>query len=112
MVTPGYFQAMKIDLVAGRDFTEADRAGALKVTIISEDAARRTFPKQNALGKRVACCEPGPGGPNTPDYKVIVGIAKDVRSAGPRSSRAPSSISRSRRRRRWRAAPGTGSPAP
>jgi predicted permease len=83
MITPGYFQAMKIDLVAGRDFTEADRAGALKVTIISEDAARRVFPKQDAIGKRVACCEPGPGGPNTPDFKVIVGIAKDVRSAGP-----------------------------
>jgi putative ABC transport system permease protein len=83
LVTPGYFQAMKIDLVAGRDFTDIDRAGALKVTIISEDAARRTFPKQNALGKRVACCEPGPGGPDTPDYKVIVGIARDVRSAGP-----------------------------
>jgi putative ABC transport system permease protein len=83
LVTPGYFQAMKIDLVAGRDFTDADRAGALKVTIISEDAARRVFPKENAIGKRVACCEPGPGGPNTPDFKVIVGIAKDVRSAGP-----------------------------
>ena len=46
LVTPGYFQTMKIDLVAGRDFTEADRAGALKVTIISEDAARRAWPKR------------------------------------------------------------------
>lgn len=89
LVTPGYFQTMKIDLVAGRDFTEADRAGALKVAIISEDAARRTFPKENALGKRVACCEPGPGGPNTPDFKVIVGIARDVRSAGPAIEPSP-----------------------
>ena len=89
LVTPGYFQAMKIGLVAGRDFTDADRTGALKVTIISEAAARRAWPKESALGKRVACCEPGPGGPDTPDYKVVVGIAKDVRSAGPAIEPAP-----------------------
>ena len=92
LVTPGYFQTMRIDLAAGRDFTDADRAGALKVTIISEDAMRRAWPKESAqsvLGKRVACCEPGPGGPNTPDYKVIVGVARDVRSGGPAIEPAP-----------------------
>jgi putative ABC transport system permease protein len=62
------------------------------VTIISEDTARRSWPKENlqgALGKRIACCEPGPGGPDTPDFKVIVGIARDVRSGGPAIEPAP-----------------------
>jgi putative ABC transport system permease protein len=89
LVTPGYFQTMKIDLVEGRDFSEADRAGALKVTIVSEAAARQGWPKQSAIGKRVACCEAGPGGPDTPDYKVIIGVARDVRSAGPAIEPAP-----------------------
>ena len=49
LVTPGYFQTMKIGLVAGRDFTEADRAGALKVTIVSESCgAARVAERERA----------------------------------------------------------------
>jgi putative ABC transport system permease protein len=81
MITPGYFSTMRIPIVRGRGFTDADRRGALKVMIVSEALAAAAFPNQDAVGKRVACCEPGPDG-KSPDYKVVVGVARDVRSRG------------------------------
>jgi putative ABC transport system permease protein len=73
---------MRIPLVAGRAFTEQDRQGAAKVMIISEALARQAFPGQSAVGRRIACCERGPDG-KAPDYKLVVGVAADVRSRGP-----------------------------
>ena len=81
VVTPSYFDTMKIRLIAGRGFTDADRQGALKVMIVSEGLARTAFPNQNAVGHRMACCESGPDG-KTPDFKMIVGVAADVRHRG------------------------------
>jgi predicted permease len=79
-VTPGYFQAMRIPLRAGRAFTAEDRRGAPKVMIVSESFARTAWPGLPALGKRVSCCE---GGLANPDYKVVVGVAADVHTRGP-----------------------------
>jgi putative ABC transport system permease protein len=79
MVTPGYFATMRIPIVKGRPFTSADRQGALKVMVISEALARAAFPDKDPIGKRIACCEPGPDG-KSPDFKVVVGVAGDVRS--------------------------------
>jgi predicted permease len=81
MITPGYFSTMHIPIVRGRGFTDADRRGSLKVMIVSEALAAAAFPNEDAVGKRIACCESGPDG-KTPDYKVVVGIARDVRSRG------------------------------
>ena len=79
MVTAGYFAAMGIPIVQGRGLSDADRRGALKVMVISEALARAAFPNQNPIGKRLACCESAPDG-KSPDYKVVVGVARDVRS--------------------------------
>ncbi len=79
MVTPGYFETMRIPIVKGRPLTSADRQGALKVMVISEALARAAFPDKDPIGKRIACCEPGPDG-KSPDFKVVVGVAGDVRS--------------------------------
>ena len=79
MVTPGYFETMRIPIVKGRPLTNADRHGALKVMVISEALARAAFPDADPIGKRIACCESGPDG-KTPDFKVVVGVAGDVRS--------------------------------
>ena len=49
--TPGYFTTMKMALVSGRDFTDADRAGAPSVVIVNETAARRCGRIRIALGK-------------------------------------------------------------
>jgi putative ABC transport system permease protein len=55
--------------------------------VISETLANALFPGQDPIGRRVACCEPGPDG-KSPDYKTVVGVAGDVRWRGP--SQAPS----------------------
>jgi putative ABC transport system permease protein len=48
--------------------------------VINETLARTAFPDQNAIGKRIACCEPGPD--STPDYKEVIGVVADVRAQG------------------------------
>jgi predicted lysophospholipase L1 biosynthesis ABC-type transport system permease subunit len=55
--------------------------------IISQALAARAFPGQDPIGKRIACCEAGEK--NGPDYKIVVGIAGDVRSHGPATPPEP-----------------------
>jgi len=52
-VTPGYFAAMGIPLLRGRDFSEQDKEGAAPVAIIDEQLARQAFGDGNPLGKRI-----------------------------------------------------------
>ena len=52
-VTPGYFSAMGIPLIRGRDFTEHDKEGAPPVAIIDEQLGRKVFGDENPLGKRI-----------------------------------------------------------
>ncbi len=80
LVTPGYLTTMRIRLVRGRAFTDQDRQGSPRVMIINEALAREAFPGQDAIGKRIACCEPGPDG--SPVWKEVVGVAGDVRAQG------------------------------
>jgi MacB-like periplasmic core domain len=54
IITPGYFQAMAIPLLKGRDFDERDRMGSPKVAILNQTAARMFFADQDPLGKRVS----------------------------------------------------------
>lgn len=52
-VSPNYFRAMGIRLLSGRDFTEHDHGGAPGVAICTESVARRLWPGQDAVGKRI-----------------------------------------------------------
>ncbi len=52
-VTPGYFEAMGVKLVKGRFFEDKDTAGALPVVIVDQKLARRFWPDQNPLGRRL-----------------------------------------------------------
>jgi putative ABC transport system permease protein len=81
IITPGYFDTMRIKVIAGRGFTDIDRQGAVKVMVVSEGLARAAFPNQDPLGRRIACCEAGPDG-KSPDFKTIVGVVSDVRHRG------------------------------
>ena len=60
-VTPGFFEAMRIPVVAGRTFGPADDAGAERVVVVSDGLARRLWPGESAIGKRIYW-EVRPGG--------------------------------------------------
>lgn len=76
-ITPGYFRTMGIPLLAGRTFEVGDRVGAPEVVIINEELARRAFPNERAVGKRIVW----EGRTNRHDLEVI-GIVGDVKAFG------------------------------
>jgi putative ABC transport system permease protein len=88
MVAPGYFETLNIPIREGRAITAADRKGGEKVMVISASLAAQMFPGERAVGKRIACCEAGPDG-QSPDYKLVVGVAGDVHWRGPGEPPAP-----------------------
>jgi predicted permease len=51
-ITPGYFDALRIPIVEGRDFNEFDREGSTMVAVINKTVARQLWPSQDALHKR------------------------------------------------------------
>jgi predicted permease len=53
VVGPNYFRVLRIPLLRGRGFSAADRAGAPPVVIVNEAFARRFWPDQDPLGKRL-----------------------------------------------------------
>jgi putative ABC transport system permease protein len=52
-VTPGYFKALGLPLLRGRLFTEQDRDGSATVAILTDAAARKYFPNEDPIGKRI-----------------------------------------------------------
>jgi putative ABC transport system permease protein len=81
VATPGYFAAMRIPLAAGRMFTDQDRAGQPRVALVGVSAARRLWPGQDPIGKRVRLPSFIPGD-RTPVWRTIVGVVADVRYRG------------------------------
>jgi predicted permease len=74
-VTPGFFDAVGIARLAGRDFTDGDRRGTELVVVVSQSVARRLFPDGDALNRRVWWVDPmfGPPAP-----RRVVGVVADV----------------------------------
>jgi predicted permease len=70
-IAPDYFAAMGIDLVRGRDFGAADRAGSPPVVIVNETVARRLWPDGGAIGKRLRADE------QDEPWREVIGIARD-----------------------------------
>jgi predicted permease len=78
-VGPGYFKTMRIPLVAGRDFDERDREGVVpESVIINETLARRLWPGESAVGKRMGL------GRKIEDALEVIAVARDskVRTLG------------------------------
>jgi len=75
VVSPGYFEAMRIPLRGGRLFQDSDGADAQPVAIVNETMARKFWPNQDALGKRFKFGGPGDKAP----WLRIAGIVGDVR---------------------------------
>jgi putative ABC transport system permease protein len=74
-VTPDYFKAVGMTVIAGRPFTTADGVNAPKVAIVNDTMARRYWPGQSPIGRRVMV-----GG--TRDWLEVVGIVADVKHWG------------------------------
>ncbi|HEU5218948.1 MAG TPA: FtsX-like permease family protein, partial [Gemmatimonadales bacterium] len=72
--SPGWFGALRVPLLRGRVFTGTDRLGAPKVVVVNAAAARRFWPDEDALGKRIGV---GQGG--FADTATVVGVVGDVR---------------------------------
>jgi predicted permease len=72
-VSAGYFETLGIRLISGRAFTSADMAGGAKVVIINETMARRFWPNESPIGKRI-----GGSDPNDRGWREIVGVVNDV----------------------------------
>ena len=73
-VAPGYFRAMGMPLLRGRDFTARDIQGAPRVVIINDAMAARFWPHQDPLGRRVITGgQEGPGGRQASE---VVGVVK------------------------------------
>ena len=73
-VTPGYFEAMRIPLIAGRTFTDADTSRkASWTTIVNERFAKVYFAGRNPIGGRVSTDE------QHAEWSTIVGVVADVR---------------------------------
>ena len=76
LIGPGYFNALRIPIIAGRDFDEHDTADSPKVAIVSQTFAHRLLGADEPIGKRF-WIEATPGTPKT-EYE-IVGVAGDVK---------------------------------
>ena len=88
VVTPGYFRALGIPLVAGRDFEIGDRRGGAPVAVLNQSAARLFWPGQPATGHRVVVgTRLGLGGDRAGGE--IVGVVGDVRDVGPAAPARP-----------------------
>jgi putative ABC transport system permease protein len=57
-VSPGFFAALGVPVLAGRDFTEADRRGGEPVVIVSQSLAQRMFPSQDAVNRHLMWTDP------------------------------------------------------
>ena len=93
VISPDYFKTMEIPIVAGRGFTERDNQTAPKVVVINETAARKYFPNENPIGKRI-----GPSIENSGQLE-IVGVLRDakydrVREPAPPTQYVPHAQSR------------------
>lgn len=75
-VTPGYFAAMGLPILSGRNFTDADGPDAPRVVVVNETLARTYFGHEEPIGKRLLFGRPRPGAPPPPAW-TIVGVVRD-----------------------------------
>jgi len=72
-VSAGYFETLRIHLISGRTFTPADIASGAKVVIINETMARRFWPNESPIGKRI-----GGSDPKDRNWREVIGMVNDV----------------------------------
>jgi putative ABC transport system permease protein len=78
LVSPNYFEALGNPIVKGRAFTQQDTQAVQSVAVINETMARRFWPDEDALGKRIRVTGPAALVP----WLLIIGVVKDVKHYG------------------------------
>ena len=78
-ITPGYFDALGVKLLRGRDFNQAEceNKDARRVTIIDEEMATKLFPNEDAVGQHIRYTQPPKDG--APNDLEIVGVVSKHR---------------------------------
>ncbi len=77
----GYFEAFKIPILRGRDFTDRDVAGAPGVVVINESMAKKYWPKENPVGQQIIIGK-GVGPEFDEPARQIIGVAGDIHNGG------------------------------
>jgi putative ABC transport system permease protein len=75
-ISPRYFATLRIPVLQGRDFTDQDNQSTMPVAIVNEQTARRYWPGQSAIGKRLA-------NSRNKIMREVVGVVGDSRFHGP-----------------------------
>ena len=78
-ITPDYFRVLQTSLLRGRFFTEADNADAPGVVIVNQVMAKKYWPGEDAIGKRINF---GDADPNNIKWFTIVGVVADIHHQG------------------------------
>jgi putative ABC transport system permease protein len=73
VISPGYFHALGIPILRGRDFSDQDGTESHRAAIVNEALARRYYPGEDPVGKRVQAW--------SPDWSVIVAVVGDVKQS-------------------------------
>jgi putative ABC transport system permease protein len=78
-VSPGFFAALGVPIIAGRDFSDADRRDSERVVIVSQSLAQRMFPNQDAVNRRLMWTDPVMKFIDvSQEPRRIVGVAADL----------------------------------
>jgi len=75
-ISPAYLRAMRIPLLSGREFDDRDRADSPPVVLVNQSAARKFWPGENSIGKRLRL------GDTKAPWKTVVGVVGDVLHRG------------------------------
>jgi putative ABC transport system permease protein len=81
-VSPGYFRAMGIPLMRGRSFDAHDTLKSAPVAMVDESFARRFWPHQDPIGKRISFAD---NPKQEDDWMTVVGVAGSIRQENPAS---------------------------
>ena len=84
VISPSYFSAMKTPLIKGRYFTDADSDTSTQVIIINDAMARRFWPGEDPVGRRMKVL-----GEHNEEWRTVVGIVGDLKHFGPDTEAKP-----------------------
>jgi putative ABC transport system permease protein len=87
LVTPGYFETMRIPVIAGRVIEAGDQRESPYVAVVNEEAVRLYWPNESPLGKRIRYGTPNPTVP--PTWITIVGVVGNTLANGATGPQRP-----------------------